>query len=330
MKPPVCLVVQPIHPAGIARLRAAGIEARMASSADMATVAREIAPCQAVITRNAGLDTAAVEAGAQLAVIANHGIGTNKIDVARATALSIPIVYTPTANARSVAEHAIMQMLAVAKRLAACDQAVRTGDWDYRYRPGLQELHGKTLGIVGFGTIGRLTAAIALHGLGMRVIVYSPAVPAGEITAQGAQPCPALDELLAQADVVSLHRPSRADTRHMIDARALARMKPTAILVNTARADLIDTDALAAALRDRRIAGAALDVFEQEPLPAGHPLCGLDNALLTPHTAGSTDEALRAAAEQCAGQIIEVLAARRPAHLVNPQVWETRRLPVPA
>jgi len=222
------------------------------------------------------------------------------------------------------------RLAAVGKRLAACDHAVRAGDWDYRYRPGLQELHGKTLGIVGFGTIGRLTAAIALHGLGMRVIVYSPAVPAGEITAQGAQACPTLDDLLAQADVVSLHRPSRADTRHMIDARALARMKPTAILVNTARADLIDTDALAAALRDRRIAGAALDVFEQEPLPAAHPLCGLDNALLTPHTAGSTDEALRAAAEQCADQIIEVLAARRPAHLVNPQVWETRRLPVPA
>lgn len=116
----------------------------------------------------------------------------------------------------------------------------------------------------------------------------------------------------------------------MIDAPALARMKPTAILVNTARADLIDTDALAVALRDRRIAGAALDVFEQEPLPAAHPLCRLDNALLTPHTAGSTDEALRAAAEQCADQIIEVLATRRPAHLVNPQVWEARRLPVPA
>lgn len=321
---PVCLIVQPIHPSGIQKLQAAGIEARQASSADMATVAREIAGCDAVITRNAGLDTAAVNAATGLRVIANHGVGTNKIDVARATALSIPIVFTPFANARSVAEHAVMLMLAVGKRLLPCDAAVRTGQWDYRYQPGLQELHGKTLGISGFGTIGRLTADIASRGFGMQVIVHSPSASAEILHAHGVEACGSLDDLLAAADVVSLHRPSRPDTRHMINAAALARMKPTAILVNTARADLIDSDALAQALQAGRIAGAGIDVFDQEPVPAGHPLLALHNAVLTPHTAGSTDEALQQTADQCADQIIEVLAGRRPPHLVNGGVWDSR------
>lgn len=323
---PVCLIVQPIHPAGIAMLEAAGIEARRASSTDMAAVAREIAGCAAVITRNAGLSGAAIDAATQLQVIANHGVGTNKIDVARADALAIPIVFTPYANARSVAEHAIMLMLAVGKRLVACDHAVRGGDWDYRYKPGLQELRGKTLGVVGFGTIGRMTAEIAAHGFGMRVLVHSPAADRSSMAAAGAQACDSLDELLAQADVVSLHRPSRPDTRHMINLAALERMKPAAILVNTARADLIDTTALVNALKEGRIAGAGLDVFDQEPPLADAPLHALPNVVLTPHSAGSTDEALRETAEQCASQIIEVLAGRRPSHLVNAQVWERRRL----
>jgi D-3-phosphoglycerate dehydrogenase len=307
-------------------LEAAGIEARQASSANMATVASEIAGCAAVITRNAGLNGTAIDAATRLQVIANHGVGTNKIDVAHADALAIPIVFTPYANARSVAEHAIMLMLAVGKRLAACDQAVRSGDWDYRYKPGLQELHGKTLGVVGFGTIGRMTAEIAARGFGMRVLVHSPAADRSSMAAAGAQACDSLDELLARADVVSLHRPSRPDTRHLINLAALERMKPAAILVNTARADLIDTAALVEALKEGRIAGAGLDVFDQEPPLAGNTLHALPNVVLTPHSAGSTDEALRETAEQCASQIIEVLAGRRPPHLVNAQVWERRRL----
>ncbi len=322
---PVCLVVQPIHPAGIHKLEAAGIEVRRASAADMPTVAREIAGCDAVITRNAGLDTAAIEAGTRLRVIANHGVGTNKLDVALAARLAIPIVFTPFANARSVAEHAVMLMLAVGKRLRACDEAVRGGDWDYRYRPGLQELHGRTLGVVGFGTIGRMTADIASRGFGMRVIVHSPSAAPEVIAAHGAVACATLDELLAAADVVSLHRPSRPDTRHLINVATLAAMRPGTILVNTARADLIDTAALVDALRQGRIAGAGIDVFDQEPVPAGHALLDLPNVVLTPHTAGSTDEALQQTAEQCADQIVDVLAGRQPPHLVNPAVWPARR-----
>jgi len=322
---PVCLVVQPIHPSGIAKLEAAGIEVRRASASDMATAAREIVGCDAVITRNAGLDTAAITAGTRLRVIANHGVGTNKLDIALATRLAIPIVFTPFANARSVAEHAVMLMLAVGKRLKASDDAVREGDWGYRYRPGLQELHGKTLGIVGFGTIGRLTAEIAGKGFGMRILVHSPSAAPELVASYGAEACASLEELLAASDVVSLHRPSRPDTRHLINARTLAAMRPTAVLVNTARADLIDTAALADALRQGRIAGAGIDVFDQEPVPAGSPLAGLSNVVLTPHTAGSTDEALQQTADQCAIQVIDVLAGRRPPHLVNGEIWSVRR-----
>lgn len=323
---PTCLVVQPIHPSGVRKLEAAGIEVRRASAADMPTVSREIAGCDAVITRNAGLDTGAITAAQQLRVIANHGVGTNRIDVRHATDLSIPIVFTPFANARSVAEHAVMLMLSAGKRLLPSDQAVRNGDWDYRYRPGLQQLHGKTLGVVGFGTIGHMTAEIASRGFGMQVIVHSPAADPQAIAALGARACGSLGELLAEADVVSLHRPARPDTRHLINPSTLALMKREAVLVNTARAELIDTAALADALREGRIAGAGIDVFDQEPVPTGHPLLALHNVILTPHTAGSTDEALQGTADQCADQIIDVLAGRRPPHLVNGAVWDQRRL----
>ncbi|MBP7565919.1 MAG: hypothetical protein KA795_07920 [Burkholderiaceae bacterium] len=322
---PTCLVVQPIHPIGIDMLEAAGIGVRRSSSADMAVVAREIADCEAVITRNAGLSTTAVEAATQLRLIANHGIGTNKIDVARAHALGIPISFTPSANARSVAEHAIMLILAVGKRLVASDNAVRTGDWDYRYRPGLQELAGKTLAISGWGTIGRLTAVMAANGFGMKVVVHSPSADPASITAAGAEQVATFDALLDRADVLSLHRPSRPDTRHMLNAGALARLKPTAIVVNTARADLIDTDALMSALGAGALAGAGLDVFDQEPVPADHPLREFTNVVLTPHTAGSTDEALAETARQCARHIIDALAGRAPEHLIDRAVWARRR-----
>lgn len=323
---PICLVVQPIHPSGIQKLQAAGIEVRKASAADMQVVAREIADCDAVITRNAGLDTAAINAAARLQVIANHGVGTNKIDVARATQLNIPIVFTPYANARSVAEHAIALMLAVGKRLVNCDQAVRGGHWDYRYESGLQELHGKVLGVVGFGTIGRLTAEIAARGFGMKVLVHSPSARAEHASKGEFQFCDSLEELLKVSDVVSLHRPARPDTRHLINRQTLASMKPSSILINTARAELIDTAALAQALTEGQIAGAGIDVFDHEPVPAGHILAQLSNVVLTPHSAGSTDEALQAAADQCADQIIDILAQRRPTYIVNPAVWDQRRI----
>ncbi|WP_426955741.1 hydroxyacid dehydrogenase [Muricoccus radiodurans] len=322
---PTCLIVQPVHPAGLDRLRAGGVEPRMATSPDMASVAREIVGCEAVITRNAGLDTAAIDAATSLRIIANHGVGTNKIDLRRADALNIPVLFTPTANARSVAEQVFALALAAARRVVQADAAVRRGDWSMRYDPGMAELHGKTLGLVGFGTIGRLTAAIGRHGFGMRLLVWSPRAEDAALAEAGAARADSLDALLDAADVVSLHRPLRGDTRHTIGAAQIARMRPHAILVNTARGELVDTAALAAALRDGRIAGAGVDVFAAEPPPADEPLLAEPRAVLAPHLGGATDDALRETALQCADGILEVLAGRPPAHLVQPEVWDRRR-----
>ncbi len=322
---PTCLIVQPIHEAGVQKLQEAGIATRWASAQDMATVAGEIGDAHAVITRDAGLDRAAIDAAANLVVIANHGIGTNKIDVAHASALDIPIVYTPSANARSVAEHAVGMMLALAKRFKDADAATRAGDWRFKYSGGMSEISGKTLGLVGFGTIARIVAAIAMGGFRMRVIVHSPNAPDADIAAAGVTRAASLEALLREADIVSLHRPMRPDTRHTLDAAAFAAMKPSAVVINSARGALIDEAALAAALTAGTIAGAGLDVFETEPLPAGSPLLTAPNTILAPHVAGSTEDALRETALQCADQIIEVLAGRKPPYLVNPDTWPRRR-----
>jgi D-3-phosphoglycerate dehydrogenase len=323
---PECLIVQPIHEAGIEALEAAGISARRASSQDMETVAREIGAADAVITRDAGLNAAAIDAAPALKLISNHGIGTNKIDVAHATALNIPISFTPSANATSVAEHALMLMLVCAKRGIEADAAARRGDFRFKFSGGMIELSGKVLGIAGLGTIGRRLALMAKAAFGMRVVVWSPSADPAAIAEVG-EKADTLADLLAVADVLSLHRPSRPDTRHMINADTLAAMKPGAIIVNTARGSLIDEAALAAALKSGHIRAAGLDVFDPEPLdPSSSPLVGLPNIVLAPHVAGSTEDALRATALACAEHVIAALAGERPGDLVDPAVWDRRRI----
>ncbi|HWK13191.1 MAG TPA: hydroxyacid dehydrogenase [Rhizobiaceae bacterium] len=323
---PECFVVQPIHQAGIDALEAAGITVRRASAQDMETVAREIGNADAVITRDAGLNAAAMDAAPGLKLISNHGIGINKIDVAHATALDIPISFTPTANAISVAEHALMLMLVCAKRAVEADAAARKGDFRFKFSGGMIELSGKVLGIAGLGTIGRHLARMAKAAFGMRVVVWSPSADPA-LVAQVGERVESLDALLAVADVLSLHRPARPDTRDMINAATLAAMKPGAILINTARGALIDEAALAEALKANRIRAAGLDVFEPEPIdPATSPLVGLPNIVLAPHVAGSTEDALKATALACAEHVIAALKGEKPSDLVDPAIWDRRRL----
>jgi D-3-phosphoglycerate dehydrogenase len=321
-----CLVVQPIHPDGIARLEAAGITTCYASSSDMKVVVAEISGADAVITRDAGLSASAIAAAPRLQVIANHGIGTNKIDVAAATKSGIPIVFTPHANARSVAEHTITLMLAVARRIVEADRATKAGDWNFRYSGGMQEMSGKTLGLIGFGTIAREVCEIARDGFGMNVRVWSPHAPEQSINDAQATRAGSLQKLLGLADVISMHRPLREDTHHTLDAAGIELLKPNAIVINTARGGLIDEAALADCLRNGRIAGAGLDVFANEPMTPEQALAKCDRTVLGPHVAGSTDDALRKTALQCAEQIIQVLAGKHPDHLLDMDVWERRRI----
>jgi D-3-phosphoglycerate dehydrogenase len=320
----ICLLIQPIHPRGIGVLQEAGLEVRTASAAGMDVVAREIAPADAAITRNAGLNRAAMEAAAELKVLGNHGIGLDPVDVAYAGKIGLPIVFTPYANVQSVAELAIAHMLAIAKRVREADRAVRDGRFDYRYSRDFHEICGKTIAIVGFGRIGRRTAELAA-ALGMRVVVHSPRVGAEAVEAAGFERAADLDALLAEADVVSLHKALTRETRGLFDRARLLRMKAGAILVNTARGALVDSDALVEAVAAGHIRGAAMDVFDIEPLPADHPFTTTDGILLSPHIGGATEEALERTAVETARQVVDVLAGRRPPHLANPEVWERRR-----
>lgn len=223
----------------------------------------------------------------RLRLIQKWGTGVDKIDLAAAERHGIPVTITSGANARSIAEHAVLLMLAVLRRVVVADRSVRDGAWDpAALRPVSRSLWGRTIGILGFGSIGRAVAR-RLQGFETRLLYHRPGGPAAE--GEGAS-FASLDQLLAESDVLTLHCPGGAKNRHLIDAAAIARMKPGAILINTARGELIDEQALVAALKDGRIAGAGLDVFDPEPLAAGSALRGLPQVVLTPHAAGSVPD----------------------------------------
>jgi D-3-phosphoglycerate dehydrogenase len=320
-----CLVVQPIIQEALNLLRSGGVLPRLASSPAMDRVSEEIQDAVAVATRSAGLSAAAMDAAPNLLVIGVHGIGVDQVALQHATELGIPVVNTPTANTISVAEHALMLLLAASRRAIEADTAARRGDFNFKFNTPTTELHGKVLGIVGWGSIGRQFASMARDGLCMKVLVHSQSTTRLSSPATEIEWAESLDDLLRRADVVSLHVPADARTRGLIGAAQLAVMKSHAILINTSRGGVIDEVALAAALSSGHLFGAGIDVFDPEPPPTDHPLMGLPNAILTPHSAGSTREAQQRVAMQMAQQMLDVLSDRRPPHLVNSEVWERRR-----
>lgn len=314
--PMKCLIVQPIHTHGLARLRSAGIDPVICPSSDMHTVARLVKPCDAVITRNAGLSSVAIAAAPKLRVISVHGTGHDAVDKIAAAERGIPVCNVPGANARSVAEHALGLALAVARGVAAGDAAERAGRAGFRESARFTELQGRTALIVGWGAIGRELGRILDLAFGMRILVHSPR--AADV---GGHERVGLEEGLAQADLVSLHTPMRPETRHMMNADRFARMKPGAILVNTAREGLVDEAALAAALTTGHLAGAGLDVYEHGA-PTG-PLADLP-VVFTPHLGATTEAALIRVAERAALHVIEALAGRRPTTTVNADLLDAR------
>jgi D-3-phosphoglycerate dehydrogenase len=326
----ICLVIQPIHQAGTAVLQKAGITVRQASKPDMATVVDEITDADAAITRNAGLSRDAMHAAVRLRVLGVHGIGVDPVDMITASDIGLPVANTPEANVQSVAELAISQMLSIARRVREGDAAMRAGNYSYRYSRDFHELSGAVLLIVGFGRIGRRTAEMARAAFGMRVLVHSPSVPPAAIEGAGFELAADLDEALPLADYVSLHQVLTPRTRGWLDRERLNRMKKGATLVNTARGALVDAEALIGAVQSGHLRGAAMDVFDKEPLPPGEPLAAEPGILLSPHIGGSTEEALERTAVQVATAVIEALEGRRPRHLVNPDVWPRRRQPFAA
>lgn len=313
-----CLIIQPIHEAGLEALREAGIQPLLCPAPDMATVAQHIVGVDAVITRDAGLDAAAFAAADRLTAVVIHGVGHDPVDKAAAARDGVLIANTPGANARSVSELAVGLAIAVARRISAADQAARSGQANFRASAQFTELTGKTALIVGWGATGRDTGRMLAQAFGMHLLVYSPRVP----QIHGAEPVASLAEGLARADLVFLHAPLSDQTRNMINDNSLAAMKPGAILINMARAGLVDEAALTAAIRSGHLGGAGLDVYSAEA-PMG-PLAAHENVIFTPHLGGTTEDALRRVALEAARHVISALRGQLPETAQNADVWRPR------
>ena len=225
----------------------------------------------------------------KLQIVSVWGTGTDHVDLAAAAKLGITITNTPGVSAIAMAEHTLALMLATARRIPQIDSETRQGAWP---RGRITQLHGKTLGIIGLGAIGRQTARIA-RGIGMRVVAWTMH-PSSELAEELSLKLVDLDELYQISDVVSLHLRQSPETTGLLNDRAFRRMKPSAIFINTARGAIADEQALIAALEEKRIAGAGLDVFAMEPLPKDHPLTHLSNVVMTPHSGGAAPEVLEA------------------------------------
>jgi D-3-phosphoglycerate dehydrogenase len=317
MERPRVWMERPLRDEDRARLEAA---AEVVLSSDPA----DASGCAAAIVSNQPrVDGAFIDrVGPQLLVVARPGIGVDNIDVPAASERGVLVVNTPDAPTESTAEHAVGLLLALAKRIVEADRWLR-GPRDSGVPLGL-ELRGRTLGLVGLGRIGRRVAEICGLGLRMRVLAHDPYVSPAEAERLGVTLVDGLDALLGEADVVSVHAPSTPETQGLIGERTLARMKRGALLVNASRGALVDEEALLAALRSGHLAGAALDVFRNEPPPPDHPLLALPNVVATPHNAAWTDVGRLASSEGAATQVLQVLAGQRPPWLVDPGAWPGR------
>jgi len=253
-----------------------------------------------------------------LKAICRSGIGYDTVDLDAATARGIAVCNAPDGPTVSTAEHTIALVLAVAKNLKRSAARLRRGETDFYRRHEAVELHGRTLGLIGYGRISRRVAHCFL-GLGMDVVAFDPYLAEdsfGDVTR-----APTIADVLETADVVSVHVPLTDENLHMISHDEFAAMKDGSVFVNTARGGLVDQDALVAALDSGRLLGAGLDVTDPEPLPPDHPLLNRDDVVVTPHVASGTHEGKRRLFRMAFDQVLQVLRGERPPHLLNPEVW---------
>jgi D-3-phosphoglycerate dehydrogenase len=313
---PVVLLFEGFHKDGLAMLEEK-CEVRYASNLEEERLLTEVADVNGIIVRaNGEVSRSLMAAAPHLKVVGRHGVGVENIDLAAAAERGIVVVNTPGVMTEAVAEHCLGLMLALARRIVRADKATRQGVWQVRYAYIGEELYGKTLGVVGFGQIGQRLAQLCHQALKMPVLycdVQAYPEQAAEVHARRVP----LEELLSQADVVSLHVPLLPSTRRLIGEAELRRMKPTAYLINAARGPVVEEAALVTALREGWIAGAGLDVFEEEPTPPDNPLLGLANVVVTPHMASHTKEATRRMAMTVVSDVIAVLEGRRPRYPVS-------------
>ncbi|MGV9800560.1 2-hydroxyacid dehydrogenase [Mycobacterium sp. NPDC003449] len=320
---PVVVATSAMHPRAEAELEAVA-ELRTSPSAEPAELVRQSRDADAVIVRDPIPEEVVTQP--RLRAVVRHGAGLDLIPVGRATEAGVLVANVPGVNANSVAEHVMLAVLALSRRLPETTTAFRERGWPAArsLAPTTREVHGRTLGLVGVGNVGQAVARLA-HGFGMRVLGRG----------SGRRPVPAeveertMAELLDESHVLVLACPLTSETRHLIDARALAAMQADAIVVNVARGPVVDDHALIAALKGGRIGGAALDVFTERPGP-GHPYFELPNVLLTPHLAAITDDSMRLMGLGAVRAVLAVLDGELPGTLVNPEAVDKFRQRFPA
>ena len=309
------LVVDPIAPAG-EQFLARHAEVLRAPDSDPATIRRLAAGADGAIIRSK-LPDDIFDAAPRLRAVAIHGTGTDLVPLESATARGVMVSNIPGGNAQSVAEYCIMAMLMLARGILPIVDSLKNQTWDAARAlgAGAHEIAAMTLGLVGVGAIGTRLARIARHGFGMRVLGTQRRLDQLPAEAEGCT----LDALLRASDFVVLACPLTPQTRHLLNKATIAVMRPTAWLVNVGRGAVVDEAALVAALQERKIAGAMLDVYEHYRLEPGHPLLALDNAILTPHLAGMTRESRARMSVAAAEEMVRMLSGAPPKNFVNPQ-----------
>jgi len=313
MSKPVVLIAEELSPATIAVL-GDNFEIRHCDGANRAELIPALASANAVLVRSATkMDAEAIAAAPNLKVIARAGVGLDNVDVPAATAAGVLVVNAPTSNIVSAAELAVSLLLAVARNVVPANLALKNGQWK-RSQFGGVELQDKTVGIIGMGKIGMLVAQ-RLAGFDMKFVAYDPYVKSAP-SGGPAIKMVSLDELLAESDFVTIHIPKTAETKGLIDSAALAKMKPTAFVINAARGGVLDEGALLDALKSGTIAGAGLDVYATEPC-TDSPLFALDNVVATPHLGASTEEAQEKAGVAVAESVVAAFAGNVAPGAVN-------------
>lgn len=311
---PHILLAGKLHPAGLALLdHAPGVTYDHVEDVTEAAYAPLVPRADAIVIRTQPMSAKTIAAGNRLRLVSRHGVGFDAVDVGALSARQIPLCVVGDVNSVSVAEHALMLILAASRRLVAADRAVRGGDWAWRNRLEARDIAGRRLLVVGFGRIGRHVARLA-GAFGMEVRAFDPFLaargwPAGPVAAAAT-----LDDGLGWADIVSVNLP-RAD-RPVLGRAEIARMRPGGVVVNTARGGIVDEAALAEALASGHLAAAGLDVFETEPPAPGHPLLACPTAVLTPHQAGLTREAAERLAMSSVQNVLDFFAGRLDPDLI--------------
>jgi D-3-phosphoglycerate dehydrogenase len=299
-----------------ALLLAAGHELRFSGNSSIVDeVRRAVEGADAVLNCYAPMPAEVIDALEGCRIIARYGIGVDTIDVAAATERGILVTNVPDYCIDEVSDHALALILGLTRRILRLDRAVRSGGWNVGDASPMHRLRGQRLGLVGFGRIARALATKA-EAVGFVVLATDPYVDDEAIAAAGVVPRQ-LDVLLSEADIVSIHAPLTAQSRHLIDAKAIARMRQGAFLVNTSRGALVDTDALRGALVDGRLGGVGLDVLESEPPDAGDPLLQHPDAIVTPHAAFASEQSVLELRRKATEQVVAALAGQRPIYALN-------------